>query len=497
VSARARLGVVAAAALALAAAGCGLNPYDLGGAGRGDDGDAGVDDGDGGGGGDGGTDAPLCTVIGVDDQCNELDDDCNGIVDDAFDKQIDNNNCGRCNHRCVGTGAVQACQAGECVFVACQPGFADLDGDPLTCEYRCPLFPARPEDCNGFDDDCDGIVDETLPAPPAGQCRATAGTPCAGTTMVCQTRGTETRWWCDYPPEVEFDPSVPNGIVLQEQRCDGEDGDCDGVVDDSFTDLGQECDNGGLGVCRDVGVRVCDAANPTQTRCDLTVLPDAQPPATELCDGLDNNCDGIVDNATGPDRVIDAMRRVQVGMLDFYIDTYEASRPDATALAAGVSSARACSNPGVRPWSHVTFASAKAACVAAGKTLCTAAQWQAACEGPANTVFPYGNTFEPGRCNAEPYDGVPGGADDDVVLATGALPMCLAATGAFDLSGNLREWTDEITGQTPGGSDIAVLRGGAFDTPAVGAACDFRTSRAAVNVIEPSNGFRCCRASAP
>ena len=45
--------------------------------------------------------------------------------------------------------------------------------------------------------------------------------------------------------------------------------------------------------------------------------------------------------------------------------------------------------------------------------------------------------------------------------------------------------------------DIAVLRGGAFDTPAIGATCDFRTSRAAVNILEPTYGFRCCRATAP
>ncbi|KAB2892515.1 MAG: SUMF1/EgtB/PvdO family nonheme iron enzyme, partial [Kofleriaceae bacterium] len=447
--------------------------------------------------GDGGVDAPACTPIGVDDQCNELDDDCDGTVDNAFDKQNDSNNCGMCNRRCIGAGAVQRCSAGQCEFVMCQPGFADLDGDPLTCEYMCPLFPARAEDCNGFDDDCDGVIDEDLPPPPTGQCRVTANTPCAGTTMVCATRGGQTRWFCDYDAAVEFDPSVPNGIVLAEQKCDGEDGDCDGVVDDTFADLGQECDNGGLGVCRDVGERICDPANPAQTTCDLTVLPDASPPSVELCDGLDNNCDGTVDNATGPDRVIDDMTHVQVGMLDYYVDTYEASRPDATPLSGGVSAARSCSKPGVLPWRNVSYNVAQAACAAAGKTLCSATQWQTACEGATNTTYPYGDTFSAAACNTEPHDGIPGGDDDDVRLATGALAACVASTGAVDLSGNLKEWTDDITGQTAGGVDIAVLRGGAYDTPAFGATCDFRTSRAAVNVLEQTYGFRCCRATAP
>jgi hypothetical protein len=485
------------AVLLVLVAGCGLNPFDLSHGGA-DDGDAGPDDGDGGpDDGDGGPDAPVCVPIGIDDQCNELDDDCNGVVDDDFDKQNDSNNCGTCNHRCIGAGAVQRCAMGMCEFVSCQPGFADLDGDMMTCEYMCPLFPPRAEDCNGFDEDCDGRIDETLPAPPSGQCRVTPGTPCEGTTMICETRGTETRWWCDYAAAVEFDPSVPNGIVLQEQRCDGADGDCDGIADDAFTDLGQECDNGSLGVCRDIGERICDPADASQTTCDLTVLPDAAPPSAEQCDALDNNCDGIVDNATGPNRVVDAMTHVQVGALDFYIDTYEASHPDATATSTGVSAARSCSNPSVIPWRNVSFNAAQAACAAAGKTLCSAAQWQSACEGPANTVYPYGNTFSATTCNTEPFDGVPGAPDDDVLLATGALPMCVSAPGALDLSGNLKEWTNEITGQTGQGTNIAVLRGGAFDTPAIGATCDFRTSRAAVDTLDPTYGFRCCRVAPP
>jgi hypothetical protein len=484
--------------LALAAAGCDLHPYDLGT--RNQNSDAGTGGDGGGGGGDaddgGGIDAPSCIPIGVDDQCNEVDDDCDGVVDQAFNKQADSNHCGMCNHRCVGMGSVQACQAGQCAFVECQPGFADHDADPLTCEYMCPLFPPRAEDCNGIDDDCDGVIDETLPAPPTGMCRITPGTPCAGTTMICEKRGAVTRWWCNYSADVEFDPSVPNGVVLQEQICNGKDGDCDGIADDSFSDLGQDCDNGGLGICRDGGKRVCDTLDPSQTRCDLTFQPDAQTATSEACDGLDNNCDGIVDNSTGPNRVIDAMSHVMVGALDYYVDTYEASHPDATLTTTGVASARSCSKPGVLPWRSVTFATAQAACAAAGKVLCSATQWQTACEGSTNTVYPYGDTFSASVCNTEPFDGVPGGADDDILLATGMAGACMAMTGAVDMSGNLKEWTSEITG-TANGQSIVVQRGGSYDTPAAGATCDFRLTRAAGNVVESQTGFRCCKATAP
>ncbi len=487
-------------ALALLGA-CDLNPYDLSRGGTGtDDGGTGDDDGgnnNGDGGGSNTDGGATCTPIGVDDQCNEVDDDCDGVVDQAFDKQTNTNHCGTCNHRCIGTGAVQACTAGVCTFVQCQPGFADLDTDPLTCEYQCPLFPTRAEDCNGVDDDCDGIIDETLPAPPTGQCRITPNTPCAGTTMICETRGTETRWWCDYSTDVEFDPTIPNGIVLEEQLCNGVDGDCDGLPDDSFTDLGQECDNGAFGICRDVGERICDPVMPSQTMCDLSVLPDAQAMGVELCDGLDNNCDNIVDNASGPDRVIDAMTHVSFGANDFYIDTFEASRPDSSASAIGVSSARSCSKTGALPWTGATFATAQAACAAAGKVLCSASRWQAACEGAANTTFPYGNTFGGTSCNTESFDGTPGGPDNDLLLATGMIAACATPLGIQDMSGNLKEWTDEITGQTAGGVNIAVQRGGSYQSPSTSSTCDFRLTRAAVNSIEPETGFRCCRATAP
>ena len=482
-----------ALALGLTLAACGVNPYNLNG---GSDGDAGSRDGGDGDGGASTIDAAACAPTGPDDTCDELDNDCDGVVDNAFDKLRDPNNCGTCGHRCASPGAIQTCDNGSCTLVGCQPGFADLDVDPLTCEYRCPLFPTVAETCNGIDDDCDGVIDEDLGAPPTGECRTTPGTPCAGTTMVCATRGGVTRWYCDYAATVEFDPSVPNGIALVEQRCDGQDGDCDGVVDDSFPDLGTTCDDGGVGACRDGGVRRCDPATPTQTTCDLSVLPDAVAPSAEACDGIDNDCNGTVDDGTGPGRVIDAMVHVTTGGLDFYIDTYEASRPDATVLSAGASSARACSKPMAVPWRAATFATAQAACAAAGKVLCTSPQWSTACAGSPATSYPYGDVFDGQRCNTESYDGVPGGTDDDVLLTTGAMPQCRATVGAFDLSGNLKEWTDDLTG-TSGGVNIAVLRGGAYDSPGLGATCGFRTSRATVDTVLPTIGFRCCRATAP
>lgn len=446
-----------------------------------------------------------CIPPGVAETCNGLDDDCDGVIDNGFNLQEDPSNCGVCGRVCTFPNAEVICDAGECRFVSCLPGFADIDPDLPGCEYACPVYPPQFEDCNGVDDDCDGNIDELedLPPAPTGLCRATPGTPCEGTVMICTARGNPpiTTWYCDYDARVEFDPRVPNGIVMEESFCDGYDGDCDTVADDPFTDLGQVCDNGDIGACRNEGRRVCDLVTKTDTICDFSLGPDPDPlaPRAEECNGIDDNCDGIVDNAdpTDPDRVIDDMVHITHSGLDFYIYRYEASRPDATALSAGILDFRPCSRSGVLPWANINFSDAQIACQSVGKRLCTAAEWQAACAGLESRVYTYGNTYIADACNGVDYDAIPGGDDDDVRVPAGSLTTCVSADGVFDLSGNLREWTDDRRGTTSNGDPVYVLRGGDFHTPYPGLTCWFDLSQAASSVPLPTVGFRCCSDTAP
>jgi hypothetical protein len=426
--------------------------------------------------------------------CDGKDNDCDGAVDNGFDLMTDPLNCGGCGNVCMVANAIGGCVAGTCAINTCQPGFANLDGDATNgCEYACPVVPTGVESCNGLDDDCNGIVDDAGKIagqkPSASLCYPKAGTPCAGADFVCKGAS---GWKCNYGPGVEV--SANGTLAVVESKCDGVDGNCNGQIDEAFADLGTECDNGKKGACRDAGKRICDPNDNTQTTCNLAVLPDPVPgaPSMETCNGVDDDCNGTVD-----DGITDDMVLVTVGATKFYIDRYEASRPDATGSDAGLLESRRCVKPAVLPWTYTTEAEAAAACQSTGARLCTETEMMLACAGTAMNAYPYGASYQPNTCNGLDYDGIPGGTNDNVLVPTGsaALSSCASSFNVYDLSGNAAEWTSTVTGNTgaPQNLNIYVAKGGSYLTPALGLTCQFNLSRYAANAILPELGFRCCK----
>jgi len=427
--------------------------------------------------------------------CDNLDQDCDGVKDNGFDKDNDPNNCGINCTKCNLPHAVNGCSMGACTIIACLPGYVNSDGDTATgCDYQCT--PTGPEVCDGVDNDCDHNVDENLTPPPGicngnGPCAAPGG---GGPAAKCRACGGVTRWRCLYEAP-DYDPATIETdacgeLLVQENRCDDVDGDCDGVTDESFPTKGDACDDGGIGICRGTGNIICDPSDNTQTKCDIT-SPGQTALAQELCNNKDDNCNGMVDEGAVDDTVV-----VDDGMgTTFRIDTYEASRPDATSTSDGSVQTRACSNPNVMPWRHVTWAEADAACTAAGKRLCTEAEWKLACQGTAGNLYPYGNTYEPQSCNGYDFDIdclLPN--DNEQVIETGydygcpsTADTCVSEFGAYDMSGNLKEWTSEVVG-----TDIHRVLGGAYNTIEQGLTCSFDFLAFDNTVALPSLGFRCC-----
>jgi len=169
-------------------------------------------------------------------------------------------------------------------------------------------------------------------------------------------------------------------------------------------------------------------------------------------------------------------------------------------------SIRARSRAAVVPQAHISQVDAAAACAAAGKRLCTDAEWVTACKGRTPTRYPYGDLHEAGRCNDAAISPLRAlhGRDDSVatfgfeamndprlnrvpgsLARTGAFSSCRNAFGVHDMVGNLHEWT-----AAPNGT----FRGGYYlDTRRNGEGCDYQTTAHSTHYHDYSIGFRCCK----
>jgi len=255
---------------------------------------------------DGRPNPATCTPLpGGTEVCNGLDDDCDGAVDESLPAVI----CGvgACSNTVYCTrGAYPACVPGAPEVERCDGLDNNCDGrvdeglpvgarcrDPRdfalfgsgACSYGAFVCSGREwtcvtpvsaqpqsERCNGLDDDCDGVTDEGY----ASSCVATVGACARPGTQRCRADGSR---YCDGGGDVTPSTEVCNGI----------DDDCNGLTDEGGAALATAPCTVGLGTCQRTGVFRCASGS---ARCDA--VPGM--PAEDTCDGVDNDCDGYIDN---------------------------------------------------------------------------------------------------------------------------------------------------------------------------------------------------------
>ena len=218
---------------------------------------------------------------GADEVCDGIDNNCDGVVDEdaltTFYVDSDDDGFGDADIY------LEACEA---------PDRYVSNGSDCN-DREDAVYPGAEEICDGLDNDCNGTVDDDLDVTFYVDVDGDGfGDPNQSVEACMVTPGLS-------PLAEDCDDSNSEINPLADELCDEIDNNCDGTVDEGVTvTYYLDVDEDGFGDDSDT-VEACEQPEGYTDQggdCD-DIDSVANPFSIEICDGIDNNCDGNVDEA--------------------------------------------------------------------------------------------------------------------------------------------------------------------------------------------------------
>lgn len=227
---------------------------------------------------------------GATESCNEKDDDCNGLKDDgaliAYYADADGDGYGD-------IGVQQEACVAPLGFTSDSSDCDDANG---------AVYPGAAEFCDGLDHDCDSLILENNSVDVASWYPDGDGDNWGAMTGALSACAAPSGYLADHQDCDDTNGSIYPGAA---EHCDGTDEDCDGSVDEGAVDgtlYWADADGDGYG---NAATPQSACTTPSGYVSDSSDCDDSSgivyPGATEYCDGVDHDCDGLLMESSSVD----------------------------------------------------------------------------------------------------------------------------------------------------------------------------------------------------